>query len=271
MTITEKLSNYQSDERRKKLRLKRTIKFLQSVWRLLFLTGVSGGLFWTMRLPYWHITTDQQMNIVGNQLMETEDIHGLISLNYPQYLWQMNTEEIIEKLESSQPIKEARVTRQLFPTQVNIYVEERQPVAIVVSPKLNQATASPSRVLLGFIDREGVFILEDFYPQVLNKSILPEPILTVIGYNKEYQAYWKKIQQFIQQSSVKFFSIEWRSNTAILLTTERGNFYLGNYPTQIEEQLAVITKMPPNPEEIDMTKVEYIDLSNPDLPSVKFK
>jgi cell division protein FtsQ len=76
---------------------------------------------------------------------------------------------------------------------------------------------------------------------------------------------------FIENSEVKVFAVEWQDPTVIMLKTELGLFYLGNYPTQLEQQLELINQMKGASQPLDLTKVEYIDLSNPESPSVKLK
>lgn len=119
---------------------------------------------------------------------------------------------------------------------------------------------------MGFLDKNGIFIPAHFYR---NQSA--QPTLTVVDFQSQYQPYWVKIYSFIKNSEVKIFEVIWQEPTVILLKTELGVFYLGNYNTQLEQQLEVIAKMKEATEKIDPNTIEYIDLSNPKLPSVRFK
>jgi cell division protein FtsQ len=268
MVRIEPVNSNIEKQRRQELQRRRSLNFWQATWRFFFFSGLTAGVFWGMKLPYWLIQNNQQIEVKGNQLMIEEDVRSLISLDYPEYLWRLNIDEVIEQLESSDPIINAQVTRQVLPVRVNVYIQERKPVALVLASGLNQKTASPSKILLGFLDREGVFIPEHFYRYTRN---VPKPTLTVTGFLPQYQSYWPPIVSFIENSEVKVFAVEWQDPTVIMLKTELGLFYLGNYPTQLEQQLELINQMKGASQPLDLTKVEYIDLSNPESPSVKLK
>ncbi|TVQ42623.1 MAG: FtsQ-type POTRA domain-containing protein [Gloeocapsa sp. DLM2.Bin57] len=268
MVRIEPINSNIDKQRRKELRWRRSLNFWQATWRLVFFSSLTAGVFWGLKLPYWMVETNQQIEVRGNRLMGEDDVRSLIALDYPEYLWRLNINNLIEQLESSQPIIDAEITRQVLPVRVNVYIQERQPVALVLASELNQQTLSPSKILLGFLDREGVFIPEHFYR---DGDDFTQPTLTVIGFSPQYQSYWVDIFNFSQNSGVRIFEVEWTSSTVIMLKTELGLFYLGNYPTQLESQLEVIRLMKGAREPLDFSKIEYIDLSNPQLPSVKLK
>ncbi|ELR96507.1 cell division protein FtsQ/DivIB [Gloeocapsa sp. PCC 73106] len=253
-------------ERRQELRKQRRIKFWQCTWRLVFLSGSTFVLLWGMKLPYWFVRGKEQIDINGNELMLEADVRSLIALDYPEYLWRLDAKNIIQQLEAEPPIINAQLTRQLFPVKIKVLIQERQPVALVLSPKVNKKTATPSKILLGFLDKEGVFIPERFYR---NQAF--RPTLTVVDFQPQYQPYWLKIYSFIENSEVKVFEVNWAEPTVILLKTELGVFYLGNYNTQLDKQLQVIKTMKQAREKLDTSTIDYIDLSNPELPLVKLK
>lgn len=271
MAKRKKISSTITKDRRQELRRQRRINFWQSTWRLFFLSSMSLGLLWGLKLPYWYLQGQEQIEVDGNQLMLEEDVLSLITIDYPEYLWRLDTNSIISELEANPAIVQAQLSRQFLPVKVNISIRERQPVAMVLSSQLNQQTALPSKILLGFLDREGVFIPEHLYHYGSSGSTLAKPTLTVINFERQYQPYWSQLYRFIENEPVKVFEINWIEPTVILLRTELGIFYLGNYHTQLERQLAVITKMKSASEKIDPSTIDYIDLSYPEIPSVKLK
>lgn len=113
---------------RKELRWQRRIKFWQCTWRLVFLSGLTAGLFWGMKLPYWFIQGEEQIEINDNELMLDDDVRSLISLDYPQYLWRLDTNNIIQQLETTPPIIKAELSRELFPLKVKISILEENPL-----------------------------------------------------------------------------------------------------------------------------------------------
>lgn len=255
--------------RRKELRWQRRLKFWQSTWRLVCLSGLSFGLFWTMRLPYWCFTQPEQISISGHKLLTPADILSYVDWEYPKYIWSLDNQKLIEQLESQEPILDAKITRQLFPLAIKIHVQERKPVGLVVSPRKDTQVAARNPILLGFLDKEGVFIPVQFYDHSMITSILAQKNLRVMGYQAQYQESWVKIQQFSQNSPIEVFQVTWQTPTSLFLATEIGVFYLGNYQHQLQQQLEAITRMQTIPAQLDMSTVTYIDLSNPEAPVVR--
>lgn len=245
-------------DQRPALLSQRRLKTGQSLWRFLMISSLAGSLGWMMTLPAWILQKDSQIEIEGLHLMSQKTLRSLLSLSYPQSLWRVQTQQLSQQLQKSPPVAEAIVTRHLFPPKIVIEVKERQPIAIASS---NQAW--------GFLDEQGIFIPQKFYN--LNQKGVKSPPLKVIGYSPNYRSYWLKLYPLIRDFPVKILAIDWQDYSNLVLNTELGNVYLGDYTTQLEKKLSIFAKMRHLSEQIPIQQIVYIDVSNPDSPVVQLK
>lgn len=241
--------------RRQSLRTQRRLKAWQSLWRFLALCGLTGSLCWGISLPYWLIRESSQVKIEGNHWLSTEQLYQLLSFSYPQSIWQLPSQRLKQQLETHPPIADVQVNRSLIPPEVNIIVQERQPIAIATSAQG-----------VGFIDREGVFIPQSFYQ---GKS--PQLSLKVIGYENDYHPYWQGLYTAITQSPVAIREVDWRNPSNIILKTDLGMVYCGAYSSQFSQQLQVLSQMGQLSSRIALNRIQYLDLTNPSVPTVQLK
>jgi cell division protein FtsQ len=256
-------------ERRRKLRRQRRFRILQACWRSLAVMGITGGLVWVITLPAWVIRNPQQVEIEGNQLLATEAIQSLLAINYPQSLLQLKPEAIAQQLEDQAPIASVTVTRRLFPPGLTVQLRERQPVAISFVTPNDAATslatnASARRV--GLLDENGTWMPLESYTS-LNQS-LELPTLKVIGMPEQYQSQWAALYRAISTSPVKVFEIDWQSAN-LVLKTELGVVHFGAYSPRFVQQLQALDRMRELPQTVNPAQIAYIDLKNPDAPSVQ--
>lgn len=244
--------------RRIELLNQRRWQALQRLWRVLFISTIAGSLCWVMATPDWEITTAQQIEIQGNQLMSADKIRSLLSLSYPQSLWQLKTHQLKAKLENLPPVADALVTRQIFPPSLTVQINERRPVAI--------ASSSQS---MGFVDEQGIFIPKSFYSQ--QSSQLKQLQLKITGYETQYHSYWRELYPLIHYSTIKIFEVDWQNPGNLVLKTELGIVHCGAYSLQFSEKLKVLAKMKKLSSRVPINQIVYIDISNPKLPSVKLK
>ena len=101
------------NNRRQALKKQRRWKFWQSIWRLLAVSGLAGGAFWLLLLPYWSLQDAKQVKVEGNRLLSTEQVRSFLSLSYPQVLWKLPSQQLSDRLKATDPIAEAQVTRQI--------------------------------------------------------------------------------------------------------------------------------------------------------------
>jgi cell division protein FtsQ len=252
------VSSNSINTRRQALKNQRRWKFWQSIWRLLAVSGLAGGAFWLLSLPYWSLRDATQVQVEGNRLLSAEQIRGFLSLSYPQVLWKLPAQQLGDQLKATEPIAEAEVNRQLFPPTLTVVVKERQLVASATTVRG-----------AGFLDAEGVWIRERFYRQA-GKNWQP-PALQVLGFDPAYRPYWQQMYPLLAGSPVKISVVDWRNPQNLILKTELGTVYLGAYTPEFGQQLARLSQMRQLPTRVPLSRLTYIDLTNPAAPTLSVK
>jgi len=110
---------------------------------VIYIFLVAVGLYFFIHSPFFTI---KNINVTGNELLDTEKIISLSQVNIGQNLFKIEKEEIIDRISVHPFIKEIEVKRGL-PYTLKIHVIERKPVGLLVCPD-------------GFIQvsEEGVFL-----------------------------------------------------------------------------------------------------------------
>lgn len=288
--------------RRKQLRQRRRLKFLQASWRTLVVSGLAFGLVWAASQPEWFIRRPSQVSIKGNQLLSTQVIQSLLPLTYPQSLIRLQPELIAATLEANAPINQTIVTRQLFPPRLTIQVQERYPVAIAAckSCLLVQDSQKPLVLKQGpadlwLLDSQGIALPLESYPSLQQSGKLPQ--LNILGFfsqpsssdsaapqatswqsqattvaiDKQKQSQWQSLYRALSQSPVKVFSIDWRDKSNLILKTELGIVHLGPYSARFINQLNALDQMRKLPKYLNANQVAYIDLENPEHPLLQMR
>ncbi|NMG19900.1 cell division protein FtsQ/DivIB, partial [Brasilonema bromeliae] len=114
--------------RRKKLRQKRQMKIIQTIWQTIVVSSLAGGLLWTAIQPIWVLKTPKDIEVLGNHVLSGEAIQSLLVVSYPQSLWRIEPHRIAESLKQQPMIVQANVNRRLFPPGLIIQIKERVPV-----------------------------------------------------------------------------------------------------------------------------------------------
>ncbi len=254
LIVSDSLKN-----RRQTLRSQRRLKGWQSIWRFSVLCGLTGGLLWLMSRPEWAIRDQSQIHLSGNKLLSSGQLYQLVPITYPQSIWQLSTQQLGKKMETIPPLAKVEVTRQLFPAQISIAVQERQPIAVATS---NQGK--------GFLDKDGTFISQSFYKAVPPGSSLPKSP-QFLGFSEQYKKFWQQNYPLINASNVKITTIDGRNPSNLILVTEIGNVYLGSDVSQLAQQLKVLGQMKNLPSRVPSNRIAYIDLSNSAYPSIRLK
>ncbi|GBF78899.1 cell division protein FtsQ/DivIB [Aphanothece sacrum] len=255
MAISTYVSPDDLKTRRESLQSQRRLKAWQGVWRFVAVCGLTGGLVWTMTLPDWVIREPSQVKILGNKLLSQQQIKQMLSVAYPQPIWELPIHQVKEQLKTQPPIDDVYITRRILPTQITITVRERQPIA-----------EASSRGEVGFLDAQGVWIPQKFY----QKGVKPvaSDALKVMGFEQQYGQHWNKLYTLIMSSPVKIKLIDWRDPSNLILKTELGMVYCGPYGENFPQQLAVLGRMSKLSSRVPKGRIIYIDLSNPESPSV---
>lgn len=282
MGTTVSVSQSQLARRRRQLRRERRVKNFQAGWQLLAVSALAGGLVWATTLPGWVIHKPAQIKIEGNAFLSDRAIRSLVSLSYPESLLQVSPQDLATALESNGPILKATVNRQLFPPGLTITVKERYPVAIASSGNSAAVAAlSPSETVppgsaveslsssqsVGLLDEQGVWMPLENYTSL--QETLQMPTLTVIGNPEQYRPYWPRLYRAIRRTSVKIYEIDWQDPANLILKTELGVVHLGPYTSRFPNQLDVLAQMRQLPKHINSSQIAYIDLKNPQSPSLQ--
>ncbi|MGL5508278.1 MAG: cell division protein FtsQ/DivIB [Microcoleaceae cyanobacterium] len=257
------LSEHDLSKRRQRLRKQRRKRIFLRIWHTMAATTLSGTLLWAIAQPNWSISQPEQIEIAGNQLLSEPAILSLLALNYPESIWLIKPQDLVDKLEASGVIADAQVSRQLFPPSLTITVQERQPVAITSPTK----TVVNNPQSMGLLDNQGNWLPLESYTNLEKNSALPE--LQVIGNVEQFRPYWQVLYQIISRSPVKISQVDWQDPSNIILNTELGKVHLGPYGPQLTEQLNILDRMRKLPEQLDKTKAAYIDLRNPASPLIQ--
>lgn len=264
--------------RRKKLRQKRQMKIIQTIWQTIAVSSLAGGLLWMVTQPIWVLKTPKDIDISGNHLLSREAIESLLVLSYPQSLWRIEPYGLAESLKQQPTIAQAAVSRRLFPPGLIVQINERVPVALAQSAVPRGSIAQSRReqpntdtghkkVSVGLLDASGVWIPLEKYTS-LNPN-LRLPSLKVFGLPEQYRPYWAQLYQALIQSSVNVMEIDFQDPTNLILKTELGNIHLGAPSSLLAEKIKVMAQMRHLPAQLNPNQVEYIDLKNPEFPLVQ--
>lgn len=214
----------------------------------------------------WLIQSSAQLNVSGNHLLSDEAVQNLVPLTYPQSLMKVEPEVLAQQLLSRGPITAADVTRQLLPPRLNVHVEERVPVAVVLPVGEGDSAGGTQYLQAGFLDAHGAWMpLSSFG---LGSASPQLPTLQLRGIQPQYQRYWPQIYETISRSPVAITEIDWQDPNNLVLETALGTVYLGPYSPELDQQLATLDKMRNLPDQLSDSEVARIDLSNPNVPSV---
>ncbi len=266
MSSIDSVSRSELTQRRKILRTERRMKMFQTIWRTLAVTSMAGGLIWATTRPIWVLRESNQVIVEGNQLLSQQVIKSFLPLSYPQSLLRIEPEAIAHALEAQPTVADATVTRRLFPPGITVQVKERVPVAIAVT-KLTKPSSTSTSTSIGLLDASGVLIPIQSYSSSERKLKLPN--LKVIGPLEQYRPYWVQLYQAVSRSPVKVIEINCQDPANIILKTELGIVHLGAYSSKLTTQLRVLDQMRRLPTKVSSSQVAYIDLTNPETPSVQ--
>ncbi|MEM9907492.1 MAG: FtsQ-type POTRA domain-containing protein [Cyanobacteria bacterium P01_D01_bin.44] len=256
--------------RRQQLRHQRRLHLLQGIWRALAMVGLTAGVVMVATSPRWNLQAPTQIDISGNQLLSENAVYELLSIDYPQPLLKLQPQSIEQRLVEVGPIAEAVVSRRLFPPGLNVRINERHPVAISI-PDTTTPVASLKEVVpfrqMGLLDKSGYWMPYNSFTQ-LNDDFEP-PTLQVHGMKASYQKDWPGLFETLQQSPIKVTEIDWRDPSNLILQTDLGMVHMGPYGQRISEQLLALDRMRNLDAKLNLEKIAFIDLRDPQNPSVE--
>jgi cell division protein FtsQ len=224
---------------------------------------------WLIRNPFWLLLHGRhQVMIHGNDMLSDEAIYDVLALDYPQRIFDIEPEQLVEQLRTRAPVAYAQVNRQLFPPRVEITLQERIPVAVTV-PSRPAENSEPAPINQpGLLDSEGYWIAQSSVVGFEQDFTLPT--LKVRGFHVRYRSQWPRLYEAIQGSSVEIQEIDLRSPNNLIVQTEVGTIHLGVYDARrLSEQLAILPQLRQLTNDPQKPRVAYIDLANPQVPAVK--
>ncbi|MEM1291430.1 MAG: FtsQ-type POTRA domain-containing protein [Cyanobacteria bacterium P01_H01_bin.162] len=256
--------------RRRTLKKQRRTRNLQHIWRVFAIGGLAVGAFWLMRNPFWLLLqSNDQVILSGNDMLDEAAIYELLALEYPQPLFEIEPEVIVQRLSTQSPIADAQVDRQLFPPRLEITLQERQPVAVTVplQPLADANAELTPTNHAGFLDAQGYWMPQNFVS--VNREF-DAPQLRVRGFHSRYHSQWPQLYQTLQTSEIAITEVDWRSPSNLIVQTELGQVHLGVFsPQRLKTQLAMLPRFRSLTDQANLPAVDYIDLVRPETPAVK--
>lgn len=244
--------------RREALMWQRRWRRLRACWQFVCLCGLAGGMVWVMSWPEWSVRSAEQVAFQGQRLVASQVLYDYLELDYPQAIWQLSTDRLAEQLATNPAVLNVEVTRKLFPAELIVAIQERQPVAVAVT---DYGT--------GYLDREGNYIPGDLYGPEVRAQLPKAP--QFLGFSPQYRSFWRQNYPLIQQSPLNITVINGNNPTNITITTALGLVRLGSGLDRFQEQLTVLEKMQNLPSRVPREKILFIDLTNPAEPSIQLR
>ena len=202
----------------------------------------------------------QDIKIVGNELFSQNDIVKNSSLKFPIRLIFIKTNFLEKELKQNLSLKNVSVSRQIMPFGLKVHVNTRTPVAYGERILNNEK-------ILGFIDKDGVFINE----QNADNINLSKLSIKVLGWKEKFKKILSEI--LISQENYEFEIVKITFSPNGFLTVEEKDLktiFLGFNPNLINYQLQIINRLKNEFKKNNFyEKIDNIDLTNPNKPKIK--
>ena len=202
----------------------------------------------------------KDIRISGSELFSQNDVVNNSSLKFPTRLISIKTNLLEEELKQNLSLMNVSVNRNLLPFGLKIYLKTRTPVAY------GERILNEERIL-GFIDKDGVFIHEKNTDNI-NTSKLT---IKVFGWKEEFKRLLSEI--LIAQENYEFEIVKITFSPNGFLTIEEKDLktiLLGFNPNLINYQLKIISKIKNEFKKNNFVKkIDNIDLTDPNKPKIK--
>jgi cell division protein FtsQ len=120
-----------------------------------------------------------------------------------------------------------------------------------------------------FLDENGMLLPLDSYSE-LNQGIrLPD--LKVVGNPDVYKNPWGSFYPIVRRSPMKIQIIDWQNPSNLRLKTEIGWVNLGPLSRNFALQVRSLDKMRQLPKRLPPDQIDFIDLRNPNNPTIQLK
>ena len=202
----------------------------------------------------------ENIRISGSELFSKNDVVKNSSLKFPIRLIFIKTNFLEKELKQNLSLKNVSVSRQIFPFGLKINILTRTPIAY--GEKILNDTK-----ILGFIDRDGVFINKEN----AKGKFLTNLTIQVFGWQEKFKKILSEILIAHENNILEVVKITFSPNG--FLTLEEKNLktiYLGFNPNLINYQLQIINDLKYEFEKINFSeKIDNIDLTDPNKPKIK--
>ncbi len=202
----------------------------------------------------------QDIRISGSELFSQNDVGKNSSLNFPIRLISVETNLLEKELKQNLSLKNVSVNRELFPFGLKVHISTRIPIAygerIIKDEKI-----------LGFIDKDGIFINQ----HNVDEKNLKKLNIQVFGWKEKFKKILSDI--FLALDNYEFEIVKITFSPNGFLTVEEKDLktiFLGFKPDLINYQLQIINNLKNEFEKNSFsTKIDNIDLTNPNKPKIK--
>ncbi len=202
----------------------------------------------------------QDIKIYGSELFSQKDVLDNSSLRVPIRLIAIKTNFLEKELKKNLSLKDVSVNKQILPFGLKVQIKTRTPIAYA-EKILNE------KKILGFIDKEGVFINK------LNtdENFLSKLNLEVFGWKGKFKNILSEI--LVAQENYEFELVKITFSPNGFLTVEEKDLktiFLGFNPNLINYQLQIINNLKNEFKKNNFSKkIDNIDLTNPNKPKIK--
>lgn len=229
------------------------------LWRSILLSSLVTSLLAITIIPQVKIKHPTQVQIKGTNLVADSIIYRLLNIEYSEFIWQIPTHQLSQNLESIPAIANSRINKQIFPPLLQVFIEERQPVAVALSQSNSQ---------WGFLDARGVWLDPKYYQN--NDEKIVSSKLKVINFHPDHAEVWSEIYSLVKTNpSIQVKEVKWDKSRNLYLKTELGTVYLGGDTSLLSQQFVAMAKLKNLPNYLKPSEIYYIDLTNPKRYSIQ--
>ena len=237
------------------MKIQKRIKLRSLLFRILFLIATS--LISLRTLKKVHI---QDIKFSGSELFSPNDVANNSSLKFPIRLILIKTNLLEQELKQNLSLKNVSVKRELIPFGLKVYVTRRIPIAYA-EKIVNE------KKILGFIDKDGVFIRE----QNSDKKTLSKLNIKVFGWKEKFKKILSEILIAQEKYDFDLVKITFAPNGFLTLEEkELKTIFLGFNHDLINYQLEIINNLKKEFKKNNFSKkIDNIDLLDPNKPKIK--
>ena len=254
------MTDYSSPELKKKFStLRKQQRKIQE--RYLLRAGVvstfASGILAILFFPHWQIKEQSQIRINSDRLIDPLVIQNTLEITYPQSILTIPTQNLKTQLQDIPVFNSVRVTKNIFPPFIDIYIQEKIPVATVIADGK-----------IGFLDSQGTWLNPEFYNY--QRANLPITSIKVINFQSQYHQTWSKLYSLITAyPMIDIKEVHWDEMGSLSLVTKNCKVILGSDSSLLNNQFAILASFNDSDNSLQLTNVAQIDLTNPNIPFIK--